>query len=106
MSRDAFFIDPFCDVIPCNGMAQKAVMGNLKEAPDWDTLWNSKQAKAVRAQTRNCPRNCWMIGSVSPAMHKYIWVPGWWVFKHKFLKGGKYSLKENSFIPLPEEKKE
>ena len=106
MSRDAFFIDPFCDVIPCNGMAQKAVMGNLKEAPDWDTLWNSEQAKAVRAQTRNCPRNCWMIGSVSPAMHKYIWVPGWWVFKHKFLKGGKYSLKENSFIPLPQEKKE
>ena len=24
MSKDAFFIDPFCDVIPCNGMAKKA----------------------------------------------------------------------------------
>ncbi|MBQ8647855.1 MAG: radical SAM protein [Oscillospiraceae bacterium] len=99
MSKDAFFIDPFCDVIPCNGMAQKAVMGNLKDAPDWQTLWESEQAKAVRAQTRKCDRNCWMIGSVSPAMHKYIWVPGWGVVKHKFLKGGKYRLSENKFIP-------
>lgn len=24
-----------------------------------------------------------MIGSVSPAMHKYIWKPAWWVFTHK-----------------------
>lgn len=40
-----------------------------------------------------------MIGSVSPAMHKYIWVPAWWVVKHKFLKGGKYTLSENAFIP-------
>ena len=99
MSKDAFFIDPFCDVIPCNGMAKKAVMGNLHDIGDWDTLWNSDQAKAVRAATKQCDRNCWMIGSVSPAMHKYIWVPAWWVVKHKFLKGGKYSLSENAFIP-------
>ena len=99
MSKDAFFIDPFCDVIPCNGMAKKAVMGNLHDIGDWDTLWNSDQAKAVRAATKQCDRNCWMIGSVSPAMHKYIWVPAWWVVKHKFLKGGKYALSENAFIP-------
>ena len=43
-------------------------------------------------------RNCWMIGSASPAMHKYIWVPGWWVIRHKFLKGGKYSLSENAYM--------
>ena len=24
-----------------------------------------------------------MIGSVSPAMHKYIWKPGFWVLTHK-----------------------
>jgi hypothetical protein len=39
-----------------------------------------------------------MIGSASPAMHRYIWIPGWWVLKHKFLKGGRYSLDENPFI--------
>ena len=97
MSRNAFFIDPFCDVIPCNGMEKKAVMGNLREQ-SWDELWNSDQARRVRECTRKCDRNCWMIGSASPAMHKYIWVPGWWVIRHKFLKGGKYSLKENKFI--------
>ena len=80
-------------MIPCNGMAQKAVMGNLKET-DWDTLWTSDQAEKVRECTRKCDRNCWMIGSASPAMHRYIWVPAWWVFVHKFIKRG-YSLSEN-----------
>ena len=97
MSSNAFFIDPFCDVIPCNGMKKKAVMGNL-HTQSWDELWNSDQANEVRKCTRGCDRNCWMIGSVSPAMHKYIWVPGWWIIRHKFLSGGKYRLSENSFI--------
>ena len=39
-----------------------------------------------------------MIGSASPAMHKYIWIPAWWVVKHKLFKGNKYSLSENSYI--------
>ena len=39
-----------------------------------------------------------MIGSAAPAMHKYIWIPVWWVIKHKFLKGGNYNLCENRFI--------
>ena len=33
---------------------------------------------------RCCDRDCWMIGSVSPAMHKYIWKPATWVLVHKF----------------------
>ena len=99
MSKNAFFIDPFCDVVPCNGMKEKAVMGNLREQ-DWNTLWNSDQAQKVRECTKHCDRNCWMIGSVSPAMHKYIWVPAWWVIKHKLFKDGKYSLDENSFIDI------
>lgn len=97
MSRNAFFIDPFSDVIPCNGMCKKAVMGNLKEQ-DWKELWNSEQADRVRKEVKNCERNCWMIGSASPAMHRYIWVPGLWVVRHKFLKRGSYSLAENRFI--------
>ena len=92
-----FLLILFDDVIPCNGMEKKAVMGNLKEQ-SWDELWNSQQAEKVRDCARNCTRNCWMIGSASPAMHKYIWVPGWWVVKHKIFKGGKYSLSENKFI--------
>ena len=42
-----------------------------------------------------------MIGSVSPAMHKYIWVPALWVIHHKFLrffKKKKYSMYENKIV--------
>lgn len=42
-----------------------------------------------------------MIGSVSPAMHKYIWKPAFWVMKHKlkalFMKKP-YSMYENQIV--------
>ncbi len=100
MSFDTFFIDPFGDVMPCNGTKEKEVMGNLNEQ-SWDELWNSEKAESVRKKVRSCDRNCWMIGSVSPAMHKYIWVPVMWVIKHKFLrffKKKKYSMYENKIV--------
>ena len=100
MSFDTFFIDPYGDVMPCNGTKNKEVMGNLN-TQTWDELWNSQQAENVRKLVRCCDRNCWMIGSVSPAMHKYIWVPVFWVLKHKFLfffKKKKYSMFENKIV--------
>jgi len=97
MSEDGFFIDPFGDVLPCNGTVEKASMGNLRDL-DWGTLWNSEQAIHIRNQVRHCDRNCWMIGSASPAMHKRIWVPGWWIAKHKVFLGNRYSLAENKYI--------
>lgn len=100
MSFDTFFIDPYGDVMPCNGTKEKEVMGNLN-SQSWDELWNSAEAEAVRKKVRCCDRNCWMIGSVSPAMHKYIWVPAFWVIKHKFLyfwKKKKYSMYENKIV--------
>ena len=100
MSFDTFFIDPYGDVMPCNGTKEKQVMGNLNEQ-NWDELWNSEQAEKVRKFVRNCDRNCWMIGSVSPAMHKYIHKPMRWVIKHKFLrffKKKKYSMYENKIV--------
>ena len=96
MSFDTFFIDPYGDVMPCNGTKDKEVMGNLNEQ-SWDELWNSAQAEKVRAKVRCCDRDCWMIGSVSPAMHKYIWKPLIWVALHKakFWTDKKYSMYEN-----------
>lgn len=96
MAFDTFFIDPYGDVMPCNGTKEKEVMGNLNNQ-SWDELWNSEQAEKVRNVVRHCNRNCWMIGSVSPAMHKYIATPAMWVIKHKFLrffKNKKYSMYE------------
>ena len=95
MAFDTFFIDPYGDVMPCNGTKCKEVMGNLNEQT-WDELWNSKDAENVRNIVRHCNRNCWMIGSVSPAMHKYIWKPAWWIIilKAKFWTKKKYSMYE------------
>lgn len=96
MSFDTFFIDPYGDVMPCNGTKDKEVMGNLNEQT-WDELWNSPEAEIVRKKVRNCDRDCWMIGSVSPAMRKYIWKPALWVIRHKFLRffrKKKYSMYE------------
>lgn len=82
--------------MPCNGTKDKEVMGNLNRQT-WDELWNSPEAEKVRQKVRHCDRQCWMIGSVSPAMHKYIWKPATWVAVHKLksLFGGKYSKYEN-----------
>lgn len=97
MSFDTFFIDPYGDVMPCNGTKDKEVMGNLKKQ-SWNELWNSEAAESVRQKVRHCDRQCWMIGSVSPAMHKYIWKPAWWVLIHKlkslFMRNP-YSMFEN-----------
>lgn len=96
MGTQAFFVDPWGDVIPCNGMEKKAVMGSLR-SQEWDEIWHSEKAERVRQYTKNCTRNCWMIGSVSPAMHKYIWVPAFWVLKHKLKFGKKYTFQESEF---------
>lgn len=97
MSYDTFFIDPYGDVMPCNGTKDKEVMGNLNEQ-SWDEVWNSVQADVIREKVRHCDRNCWMIGSVSPAMRTHILTPLRWVIAHKFLRAGrkkKYSMYEN-----------
>ncbi len=100
MSFDTFFVDPYGDVMPCNGTKDKEVMGNINNQ-DWNEIWNSVQAEKVRNKVRHCDRKCWMIGSVSPAMHKYIWKPLWWVIKHKFFKlfsKKKYSMYELKIV--------
>lgn len=81
-----FFIDPYGDVYPCNGMEEKywkGTMGNIRETKDFMELWNSEQAERVRANVRKCPKNCWMVGTASPVMHKYIIHPAKWALKNK-----------------------
>ena len=100
MSFDTFFIDPYGDVMPCNGTKEKEVMGNLNHE-SWDEIWQGAKAEEVRKKVRKCERNCWMIGSVSPAMRKYILKPALWVLWHKckalFMKKP-YSMYENRLV--------
>ncbi|GFO60315.1 hypothetical protein GMST_26400 [Geomonas silvestris] len=81
-----FFIDPYGEVLPCNGMEDKywfQSMGNLHAVDDFMDLWRSKTAAEVRAKVASCPKNCWMIGSASPVMRKYLPKILPWVLKSR-----------------------
>lgn len=81
-----FFVDPYGEVYPCNGMEEKfwlESMGNIRETKSFDELWRSERAQRVRAKVRNCPKNCWMVGTASPVMKKHIAKPLKWVVANK-----------------------
>lgn len=84
MGQDGFFLDPWGDILPCNGMDEKMPMGNLK-TQTWDQIWNSPRAKEVRQAVRDCQKNCWMIGSAAPAIRHHPLKPILWVLKNKAL---------------------
>ena len=73
-------------------------MGNLNDK-SFEEIWNGEEAKKVRDQVANCCKSCWMIGTVSPVMKKYIRQVVPWVLKNKLrvMKGGKV---DTSTIPF------
>lgn len=83
VGSELFFMDPFGNIMPCNGMEKS--MGNIKEQ-NFEAIWNSVKAQEVRDAVKTCQKQCWMIGSVSPAMKKYIWTPALWILKNKLKK--------------------
>lgn len=81
-----FFVDPYGEVYPCNGMEDKywkESMGNIRETKNFQELWFSEQAQAVREQVRRCPKNCWMIGTAAPVFKKYLRHSAYWALKNK-----------------------
>jgi len=81
-----FFIEPYGDVYPCNGLEDrvwKESMGNIRDYSRFEDLWYSDQAERVRGLVRQCPKNCWMVGTAAPVMKKYIKHPALWVAKNK-----------------------
>lgn len=77
-----FFVDPYGEVFACNGMEErywKESMGNIRNVRTFEELWKSEQAERVRLLVRQCPKQCWMVGTVSPVMKKYIAKPLKWV---------------------------
>ncbi len=84
MAHDAFFLDPNGDVLPCNGMDRPMPLGNLRHQT-WDEVWYSEAAERVREVVRNCPKQCWMMGSVGQEIKKHPVKPLQWVFAHKWL---------------------
>ncbi len=82
MGKDGFFVDPYGDVLACNGMDEKMPMGNL-HTQSWDEIWNSQRAKDVRGAVKKCQKNCWMIGSAAPAIIHRPLKPVLWVLNAK-----------------------
>jgi len=82
MGEDIFFCDPWGEIKPCNVLDDS--MGNLKDFDTFEALWNSDRAKEVRAAARHCGRECWMIGSVSPAIKENKWHVIKWILKNKW----------------------
>lgn len=85
--EDLFFLDPWGEIFPCNGMKKKywfESMGNLKEK-SFKEIWASEQAKMVRKKVKKCPKNCWMIGTAGPAMKKNLLKPAVWIIKNIWL---------------------
>jgi radical SAM protein with 4Fe4S-binding SPASM domain len=81
-----FFVEPYGDVYPCNGLEEKywkETMGNIRQTPDFQTIWESPEAEKVRRMVRQCPKNCWMVGTASPVMKKYLKVPLTWAIRNK-----------------------
>ena len=58
-------------------------MGNIRDTESFEALWFSDQAQRVRSLVRDCPKNCWMIGTAGPVMKKYFRHPLKWVLKNK-----------------------
>lgn len=72
VGTDMFFLDPYGKVMPCNGLEREMPMGDLTKQ-SFAEIWHSEQAQKVREAVKNCSKQCWMIGSVAPAMKKTFW---------------------------------
>jgi MoaA/NifB/PqqE/SkfB family radical SAM enzyme len=84
--RDVFFLDPWGEIRPCNGMdsdGPEGSLGNLAQKT-FAEIWYGVEAKRIREKINACQENCWMIGSASPAMKKSIIKPLAWIITHKF----------------------
>jgi radical SAM protein with 4Fe4S-binding SPASM domain len=81
-----FFVDPYGEIYPCNGLEARfwmESMGNIRRASTFDEIWHSEQAQRVREKVSRCPKNCWMVGTAAPVMKKYIRHPLQWMVKNK-----------------------
>ncbi len=81
-----FFIDPYGEIYPCNGLEDKfwkESMGNIRSADSFETIWSSRRAELVRELVRICPKNCWMVGTAAPVMKKYMYKVLPWVITSK-----------------------
>ena len=79
---DTFFLDPWGQVVACNGSKKPMIMGDLK-TQSFEEIWNSGQSDIIRDRVKNCSENCWMTGTAVPAMRRNPIKPVRWVLNNK-----------------------
>jgi len=82
---DTFFLDPWGEIKPCNGMEEQfwhESLGNLHDH-SFSEIWSSQKADRIRELVKGCPKDCWMIGSAGPAIKRNVWRPALWALKNK-----------------------
>ncbi len=79
---DMFFVDPWGNVLPCNGTDEKWIMGNLSES-SFEEIWNSDQARKVRNQVLECKKTCCFVSTDRYQMVRKPWKPISWILANK-----------------------
>ncbi|HUV04745.1 MAG TPA: SPASM domain-containing protein [Armatimonadota bacterium] len=82
METRIFLVDPFGEVRPCNAL--ELSMGSIKECT-FDDIWTGSGADKLRQSVACCGKNCWMIGSASPAIKKHRLRVLLWIIRNKLL---------------------
>ena len=82
VGTDFIFINPYGEIMACNGSEVQLTMGDLKKQ-SFEEIMYSEQANKVRDIVRNCKKNCWMTGSARPAVKREIIRTISWVLTNK-----------------------
>ena len=79
---DFFFVDPWGNIIPCNGSREKWVIGNLKEAT-YEEILHSEKAKEIMKRVKTCEEYCCFVVTERHDMVRRPWRPLYWIAKNK-----------------------
>jgi MoaA/NifB/PqqE/SkfB family radical SAM enzyme len=79
---DMFFLDPWGNILPCNGTDERWIMGSLKEEP-FEQIWHSKKAQTIRAQVQQCQKTCCFVATERFDMVRRPWRPILWILRNK-----------------------
>jgi MoaA/NifB/PqqE/SkfB family radical SAM enzyme len=79
---DFFFIDPFGNVIPCNGSGEKWIVGNIQE-DSFENIMKSAKVQEIAQKVAKCKRNCTFIVTERHDMVRKPWKPIKWIIKNK-----------------------
>lgn len=76
-----FFVAPYGEVYPC--MVMNMPIGNLREARDWDSLFDKDKETRIRRAVRNCREDCWMVCNTRSLIISQPLRAGLWVARNK-----------------------